>query len=65
VLPPRVPDRTAPGYLRASWEESLCVSGDDLLAEVADELTDLLGTVVRRGGRNQGNIWTFGPDAGV
>jgi hypothetical protein len=32
---------------------------------VADELTDLLGTVMCRGGRNQGNIWTFGPDAGV
>lgn len=53
------------GYLRAPWEESLCVSGDDLLAEVADELTDLPGTDMRLGGRNEGNIWTFGPDAGV
>ncbi|WP_405677516.1 DUF2716 domain-containing protein [Streptomyces sp. NBC_01511] len=41
------------------WEESLCVFGAELLAEVADELTDLLGTVMRRGGRNEGNVWTF------
>lgn len=43
------------------WEDSLCVFGDDLLAEVEDRLTALLGTVLRRGGRNVGNIWTFGP----
>ncbi|GIH23887.1 hypothetical protein Aph01nite_21970 [Acrocarpospora phusangensis] len=43
------------------WEESLCVFGRDLLTEVEDDLTDLLGTVLRRGGRNIGNIWFFGP----
>ncbi|KAB8185297.1 DUF2716 domain-containing protein [Microbispora catharanthi] len=41
------------------WEDSLCVFGSDLLAEVEDELTELLGTALRRGGRNIGNIWTF------
>ncbi|MYW02911.1 DUF2716 domain-containing protein [Streptomyces sp. SID3343] len=44
------------------WEDSLCVFGDDLLAHVEDRLTALLGTVLRRGGRNVGNTWTFGPD---
>jgi hypothetical protein len=44
------------------WEESLCVFGADLLAEVEDDLTALLGTVMRRGGRNVGNTWTVGPD---
>ncbi|WP_235854588.1 DUF2716 domain-containing protein [Nonomuraea aridisoli] len=44
------------------WEESLCVFGADLLAEVEADLTALLGTVMRRGGRNVGNIWTIGPD---
>ncbi|MGW6537683.1 DUF2716 domain-containing protein [Streptomyces sp. NPDC055051] len=42
------------------WEESLCVFGAELLAEVEDELTAELGTVMRRGGRNTGNVWTFG-----
>ncbi|MFE9794343.1 DUF2716 domain-containing protein [Streptomyces goshikiensis] len=41
------------------WEESLCVFGTELLAEVGDELTAALGTVMRRGGRNTGNIWTY------
>ncbi|MEU6713741.1 DUF2716 domain-containing protein [Nonomuraea sp. NPDC046802] len=43
------------------WECSLCVFGSDLLAEVEEGLTALLGTVLRRGGRNVGNMWTFGP----
>jgi len=41
------------------WEESLCVFGAELLAEVEDDLTAVLGTVMRRGGRNVGNVWTF------
>ncbi|MET9877615.1 DUF2716 domain-containing protein [Actinacidiphila glaucinigra] len=41
------------------WEESFCVFGRDLLAEVEDDLTAILGTVMRRGGRNTGNVWTF------
>ncbi|MFF3456940.1 DUF2716 domain-containing protein [Streptomyces sp. NPDC002730] len=41
------------------WEESLCVFGADLLAEVEDDLTAVLGTVMRRGGRNTGNVWTY------
>ncbi|MFB7357473.1 DUF2716 domain-containing protein [Streptomyces gardneri] len=41
------------------WEESLCVFGADLLAEVEDDLTALLGTVMRRDGRNVGNVWTY------
>ncbi|MFI7614707.1 DUF2716 domain-containing protein [Nonomuraea terrae] len=44
------------------WEESLCVFGADLLAEVEAGLTALLGPVMRRGGRNAGDIWTIGPD---
>ncbi|WP_424644844.1 DUF2716 domain-containing protein [Embleya sp. AB8] len=44
------------------WEDSLCVFGDGLPAEVESRLTALLGTVLRRGGRNVGNIWTFGPE---
>lgn len=45
-----------------NWqEESLCVFGADLVAEVEDELTDLLGTVLRQDGRPVGNVWTFGP----
>ncbi|MFE2914121.1 DUF2716 domain-containing protein [Kitasatospora indigofera] len=45
-----------------NWREaSLCVFGDDLLAQVDQELTDLLGTVLRRAGRPVGNIWSFGP----
>ncbi|TDD44570.1 DUF2716 domain-containing protein [Nonomuraea terrae] len=44
------------------WEESLCVFGADLLTEVEAGLTALLGPVMRRGGRNAGNIWTIGPD---
>lgn len=42
-------------------EESLCVWGADLVAEVQEELTRLLGTVLRRSGRPVGNVWTFGP----
>ncbi|WP_285565669.1 DUF2716 domain-containing protein [Actinoallomurus iriomotensis] len=42
-------------------EDSLCVFGDELLAEVEEDLTALLGIVLRRGGRNLGNIWEFGP----
>ncbi|MFH8386223.1 DUF2716 domain-containing protein [Kitasatospora sp. NPDC018058] len=46
------------------WEDSLCVFGEELLAVVDDDLTSLLGTVLRRDGRNVGNVWTFGsPDA--
>ncbi|MFJ3306931.1 DUF2716 domain-containing protein [Streptomyces sp. NPDC086549] len=41
------------------WEESLCVFGAELLAEVEHDLTAILGTVMRRGGRNTGNVWTF------
>ncbi|GAA3987957.1 DUF2716 domain-containing protein [Allokutzneria multivorans] len=41
------------------WEESLCVFGAELLAEVEDELTAALGTVMRRGGHNVGNVWTY------
>lgn len=41
------------------WEESLCVFGTELLAEVEDDLTAVLGTVMRRGGRNVGNVWTY------
>lgn len=41
------------------WEESLCVFGAELLAEVEHNLTAILGTVMRRGGRNTGNVWTF------
>ncbi|MGW6723475.1 DUF2716 domain-containing protein [Streptomyces sp. NPDC054995] len=41
------------------WEESLCVFGAELLAEVEDELAATLGTVMRRGGRNVGNVWTY------
>ncbi len=44
------------------WGQSLCVFGGDLLAEVEADLTVLLGTVLRRGGRPVGNIWSFGPD---
>jgi hypothetical protein len=45
-----------------NWQEdSLCVFGTDLVAEVEEELTDLLGTVLRRDGRPVGNVWTFGP----
>ena len=40
-------------------EESLCVFGAELLAEVGDDLTALLGTVMRRDGRNVGNVWTY------
>ncbi|WP_326685929.1 DUF2716 domain-containing protein [Streptomyces sp. NBC_01795] len=43
------------------WEESLCVFGEELLQAVEEPLTALLGTVMRRGGRNVGNVWTFGP----
>ncbi|MFJ8105959.1 DUF2716 domain-containing protein [Streptomyces sp. NPDC096132] len=42
-------------------EESLCVFGADLVAEVEEQLTELLGTVLRRDGRPAGNVWTFGP----
>ncbi|MFI9206100.1 DUF2716 domain-containing protein [Streptomyces sp. NPDC053048] len=42
-------------------EASLCVFGADLVAEVEDDLTRLLGTVLRRDGRPVGNVWTFGP----
>ncbi|MFF3334605.1 DUF2716 domain-containing protein [Streptomyces sp. NPDC002888] len=42
-------------------EESLCVFGADLVAEVEEELTGLLGTVLRRDGRPVGNVWSFGP----
>lgn len=42
-------------------EESLCVFGADLVAEVEEELTELLGRVLRRDGRPAGNVWTFGP----
>ncbi|GAA2617538.1 DUF2716 domain-containing protein [Streptomyces axinellae] len=43
------------------WEESLCVFGEELLAEVEEPLTALLGTVLRRGGRHVDNVRTFGP----
>ncbi|MEU7883354.1 DUF2716 domain-containing protein [Microbispora bryophytorum] len=45
-----------------NWRESsLCVFGEELLAHVDEDLTNLLGTVLRRGGRPVGNIWSFGP----
>ncbi|MGI5274407.1 DUF2716 domain-containing protein [Nonomuraea sp. CA-218870] len=45
-----------------NWREaSLCVFGEELLAHVDEELTALLGTVLRRGGRPIGNVWSFGP----
>ncbi|MEO3875317.1 DUF2716 domain-containing protein [Nonomuraea sp. B12E4] len=45
-----------------NWREaSLCVFGEELLAHVDDDLTGLLGTVLRRGGRPVGNVWSFGP----
>ncbi|MGW6503012.1 DUF2716 domain-containing protein [Nonomuraea angiospora] len=45
-----------------NWREaSLCVFGAELLAHVDDDLTSLLGTVLRRGGRPVGNVWSFGP----
>ncbi|MGV9387171.1 DUF2716 domain-containing protein [Nonomuraea sp. NPDC003707] len=45
-----------------NWREaSLCVFGDELLTHVDDDLTGLLGTVLRRGGRPVGNVWSFGP----
>ncbi|MGI5508400.1 DUF2716 domain-containing protein [Streptomyces sp. CA-106131] len=47
------------GTLWHPWEESLCVFGAELLAEVEHDLTAILGTVMRRGGRNTGNVWTF------
>lgn len=43
------------------WEDSLCVFGDELLTEVEEDLTALLGTVMRRAGRNIGTTWSFGP----
>nr|WP_083976221.1 DUF2716 domain-containing protein [Herbidospora sakaeratensis] len=47
-----------------NWRESsLCVFGDDLVGHVDEELTALLGTVLRRGGRPVGNVWSFGPQA--
>lgn len=49
------------GTLGHPWELSLCVFGEQLLAEVEDDLTALLGTVLRRGGRPVGNVWSFGP----
>ncbi len=42
-------------------ERSLCVFGAELVAEVEEELTGLLGTVLRRDGQPVGNVWTFGP----
>ncbi|GAB3476319.1 DUF2716 domain-containing protein [Amycolatopsis cihanbeyliensis] len=42
------------------WEHSLCVFGDSLLAEIEHDLTELLGTVMRRGGHNIGNVQHFG-----
>ncbi|GAB3145404.1 DUF2716 domain-containing protein [Micromonospora sonneratiae] len=44
------------------WGQTLCVFGSDLLAEVEDDLTTLLGIVLRRGGHPVGNVWSFGPD---
>ncbi|MFG3258964.1 DUF2716 domain-containing protein [Streptomyces sp. NPDC048172] len=41
------------------WEESLCVFGPALLAGTETALTEALGTVMRRGGRNVGNVWTY------
>lgn len=46
------------------WEESLCVFGAELLTEVEDDLTAILGTVMRRGGRNVGNVWTYESEGG-
>ncbi|MFD0361731.1 DUF2716 domain-containing protein [Nocardia sp. GCM10030253] len=45
------------------WEYTLCVFGDQLLAEVEAQITDLLGAPIRRGGRSVGNTWAFGTDA--
>ncbi|MFG1945555.1 DUF2716 domain-containing protein [Nonomuraea sp. NPDC048826] len=45
-----------------NWSEaSLCVFGEELLAYVDEDLTALLGIVLRRGGRPVGNVWSFGP----
>jgi hypothetical protein len=37
------------------WEHSLCVFGTEFLAQVEDDLTDLLGAAVRRGGHRIGD----------
>ncbi len=42
------------------FEQSLCVFGVELLAQVEEELTALLGRVLRRDGLNQGNTLTLG-----
>ncbi|HEX9030544.1 MAG TPA: DUF2716 domain-containing protein [Streptosporangiaceae bacterium] len=41
------------------WEPSLCVFGASLLAQVENDLTRLLGQVLRRGGNKQPNTWTY------
>ncbi|GAA2365088.1 hypothetical protein Cme02nite_31990 [Catellatospora methionotrophica] len=43
------------------WERSLCVFGVDLLAKIEPDLDVLLGPVLRRGGQNVENSWTFDP----
>ncbi|MFE7801582.1 DUF2716 domain-containing protein [Nocardia sp. NPDC057440] len=45
------------------WESTVCVFGDQLLSEVEEELTALLGAPIRRGGRPSGATRTFGADA--
>lgn len=45
------------------WESTVCVFGDQLLSEVEEELTALLGPPIRRGGRPVDATRTFGPDA--
>lgn len=73
---PPWPGRTDPAYSYVAYlapdarfgtfgdptENSLCVFGEQLLAEIEDDLVALLGTGLRRGGRNVDNAWTFGPD---
>lgn len=44
------------------WEYSLCVFGSELLAKVEEPITQLLTKVLRRGGHNVNNVWSFGPD---
>ena len=56
----RLPGRAEP---RGTYthEESLCLFGDQLLAETEDEVTSLLGSALRQDGRPDSNAWTLGP----
>jgi hypothetical protein len=49
-----VPADLRMGTFGHPWERTLCVFGDRLLGEVEEEITALLGAVLRRGGRSAG-----------